>query len=194
MSLQKLVSDFRPALALLLAAGAASVSAQTIGDYSAAQGAKPRSEMEQAAKPAQAASAPTPLVQAPVATGRGPQGTAMPQVSTPTEPFMTVTGASELRGRRTAEVLVNGGAYLLEAGEHVPGTDWIVQSIELRKVTLARSGGRSATGQGPTSKNGAGSAKSVGHAKVASKSSAATGATKPTSTRVFEFASVEKGA
>jgi type IV pilus biogenesis protein PilP len=114
--------------------------AQTIADYSRAQRTLLENTMAQAAArsaglgasgPGAAASAtivtpssvPTPAPRSP-----------MPSVA----PAVQVSGVFAASSGAVAEVVVNATAYLLGAGQGVPGTAWRVESIAIDRVVLAR--------------------------------------------------------
>jgi len=118
--------------------------AQTIADYSRAQRALLESTMAQAAArsaglgasaPAAAASAPTPTPT--------PRPAALQAV-----PALQVGGVFACADGIVAEVIVNATAYLLGAGQGVPGTTWQVESIEVDRVVLGRRGATAGDAEG----------------------------------------------
>jgi hypothetical protein len=119
-----------------VAFGSQPAGAQTIADYSRAQRSLLESAMTQAAAryaglgasaPGAAASAGgNPLLPAPRAS--------MP----PLAPVMQVSGVFASNAGSVAEVVVNATAYLLGAGQGVPGTPWRVESIAIDRVVLSR--------------------------------------------------------
>jgi type IV pilus biogenesis protein PilP len=121
---------FRAGLALAVSAA----GAQTIADYSRAQRALLESTMVQAAArsaglaasaPASAALAPAP----PPASRPAPR---------PAAPSVRVGGVFAHADGIVAEVIVDATAYLLGAGQGVPGTTWQVESIDVDRVVLGR--------------------------------------------------------
>jgi hypothetical protein len=110
--------------------------AQTIGDYSRAQRSVLENTMTQAAArsagvgasapalPASSVASPTPLV---------PRGN-LPASA----PAMQVSGVFASSSDSVAEVVVNATAYLLGAGQGVPGTSWRVESVAIDRVVLSR--------------------------------------------------------
>jgi hypothetical protein len=117
-----------------------STGAQTIADYSRAQRMLLENTMAQAAArsaglgasaPAATASAAvvTPLLPAPRLPTGAPRP--VPQVS---GVFASADGV-------VAEVVVNATAYLLAAGQGVPGTAWQVESVAIDRVVLGRHAG-----------------------------------------------------
>lgn len=123
------------------------VEAQTIADYSRAQRAMLETAMAQAAArsaglgasaPASASSAPmagpaTSLLAAPVAA-------ASRMTLPPPSPTVQVSGVFATSVGALAEVVVDATAYLLRAGEGVPGTAWHVETVAIDRVVLSRQG------------------------------------------------------
>ena len=123
------------------------VEAQTIADYSRAQRAMLETAMAQAAArsaslgasaPASPSSAPmaapaTSLLAAPVAAA---SRMTLPSPS----PAVQVSGVFATSAGSLAEVVVDATAYLLRAGEGVPGTAWHVETIAIDRVVLSRQG------------------------------------------------------
>jgi hypothetical protein len=97
----------------------AAAQAQTIADYSRVQRALLENAMTQAAARSATLPASAPGVAAPALAVR-------------------VSGVFATAGSAIAEVAVNDVAYLLVAGEGVPGTAWRVESVALDRVVLAR--------------------------------------------------------
>jgi type IV pilus biogenesis protein PilP len=115
--------------------------AQTIGDYSRAQRALLEATMSQATArfAGLGASTPTPAASAasaaPVTQRRA--------VETPHYPVVRISGVFASSSRSLAEVAVDGAPYLLTAGEAVPGTAWLVETVATDRVVLSRrDGGR----------------------------------------------------
>jgi type IV pilus biogenesis protein PilP len=115
--------------------------AQTIADYSRAQRAWLESTMSQAAARSAGlgASAPAFAASSPLVAATSSPRLPMP----PFVPTVQVSGVFASRGSTVAEILVNATAYLLGAGQGVPGTSWHVESIAVDRVVLARQGGTS---------------------------------------------------
>jgi type IV pilus biogenesis protein PilP len=122
---------------VLLALGAPS-GAQTIADYSRAQRALLEATMAQAAARSAAlgASSPAPASSSPAAPP--PAAALGRRVEESAEAFVSVGGVFESPARILAEVSVNGAAYLLAAGQPVPGTAWRVDDIAVDRVVLSR--------------------------------------------------------
>ncbi len=113
--------------------------AQTIADYSRAQRTWLENAMAQAAArsaglgaSAPAAAAASAPVAPPPAVARMP----LPAWS----PAVQVSGVFTLRGGAVAEVVVDTTAYLLGAGQGVPGTGWRVDTVAIDRVVLSRHG------------------------------------------------------
>jgi len=119
---------------LSLAVSAA--GAQTIADYSRAQRAMLESTMAQAAARSAGLGASAP---ASTAAAAAPPPTPRP-ASPPAVPIVQVGGVFACADGIVAEVIVNATAYLLGAGQGVPGTIWQVESIEVDRVVLGRHG------------------------------------------------------
>ena len=122
-----------------LVAAPACAPAQTIADYSRSQRAVLEATMSQNAARAAAlvanaasASAATPGAAASAAA------LARTRLLPPPESNVRVSGVFSSAGRTLAEVGVDGAAYLLAAGQPVPGTPWRVASISPDRVVLAR--------------------------------------------------------
>jgi type IV pilus biogenesis protein PilP len=116
--------------------------AQTIADYSRAQRAMLESAMTQAA----ARSAGLPSVASAPAPGGPAPAPAAPVAHPPlvrvqadaVAPTLRVSGVFATSASTLAEVIVNGAAYLLAAGQGVPGTAWRVESVAVDRVVLSR--------------------------------------------------------
>ena len=138
-----LLASLRGPMSCVLALVAPLVGAQTIADYSQAQRALLESTMSQAAARSAglAASAPT------VAASTSVMASAPPPrvVTLAMAPAVQVSGVFASRGGAVAEVMVNATAYLLAAGQGVPGTAWHVETIAIDRVVLGRQGGAGAT-------------------------------------------------
>ncbi len=131
-------------MSCVLALVAPLVGAQTIADYSRAQRALLESTMSQAAARSAglAASAPAAVAASTgVAASASSPRVAMPAVA----PTVQVSGVFASRGGAVAEVVVNATAYLLAAGQGVPGTAWHVETVAIDRVVLGRQGGAGAT-------------------------------------------------
>jgi len=113
--------------------------AQTIADYSRAQSAWLESTMSQAAARSAGLAASAPAVAAPA----GPVASApAPRITMPAPPpAVQVSGVFTSGAGSVAEVMVNATAYLLGAGQGVPGTAWRVETVAIDKVVLGRLGG-----------------------------------------------------
>jgi type IV pilus biogenesis protein PilP len=126
-------------LAGALALGASVAEAQTIGDYSRAQ----RQLLENAMSQAAARSAGVPAATPAVAASAVPS---LPLPAPHVAPAALPTLAAEVRvsgvfasgASAVAEVVVDATAYLLEAGQGVPGTSWRVESVAVDRVVLSR--------------------------------------------------------
>ena len=135
--------SFRGPVSYALVLVAPLVGAQTIADYSRAQRALLESTMSQAAarSAGMAASVPVMAASTSVAASAPLPRMAMPAVA----PAVQVSGVFAARGGAVAEVVVNATAYLLGAGQRVPGTAWHVETIAIDRVVLGRQGGAGAT-------------------------------------------------
>ena len=110
--------------------------AQTIGDYSRAQRAALENTMTQAAARSAGLGASAPAMAASSVAGPIPlvlRGT-LPALA----PAMQVSGVFASSVDSVAEVVVNATAYLLGAGQGVPGTSWRVESVAIDRVVLSR--------------------------------------------------------
>ncbi len=111
-------------------------SAQTIADYSRAQRSLLESAMTQAAARSAGLGAPAP--------GAAASAVAKPPLPAPRVAAASVVPAVQVGGvfassaGAVAEVVVNATAYLLGAGQGVPGTPWHVESIAIDRVVLSR--------------------------------------------------------
>jgi type II secretory pathway component PulC len=119
--------------------------AQTIADYSRAQRALLESTMSQAAARSIGFAASAPNVAVPAST---PAPAASPQRSTPPSlpapgPGVQVSGVFASSAVSVAEVVVDATAYLLQAGQGVPGTPWRVEAVAVDRVVLSRRGAAS---------------------------------------------------
>lgn len=134
-------------LAGALALGACAAPAQTIGDYSRAQRLALENAMSQAAARSAgiAASVPSAAVSAasapPLPAPHGAATSALPTFA----PGVQVSGVFASGASVVAEVVVNATAYLLQAGQGVPGTSWHVESVGVDRVVLSRLGGAGVT-------------------------------------------------
>lgn len=138
-------------LTALLSAAFHPVGAQTIGDYSRSQ----RTVIEAAiARNAARVQAPPPVGSQPpvpslpalpslpshpstasVSGGGNPSpGTAT--IDPEPDPSLVVTGVIISSAQQLAEVEVDGAAYLLAAGQAVPGTGWRVEKVSADRVLL----------------------------------------------------------
>ena len=128
---------------------APTVYPQTIADYSRAQRAMLENTMTQAAArsaglgasaqaPGTAPAATASVVVAPALIA--PRG-AVP----PAAPAVQVSGVFASSSGAIAEVVVNATAYLLGAGQGVPGTAWRVEAVAVDRVVLSRQSGGVAT-------------------------------------------------
>jgi hypothetical protein len=114
------------------------VGAQTIADYSRAQRALLESTMSQAAARSAGFGASAPAA---VSTSGAASAPAARITLPAMVPALQVSGVFAARGTAVAEVVVNARAYLLGAGQGVPGTAWHVEAVAVDKVVLARPGG-----------------------------------------------------
>lgn len=134
-------------LASALALGSFAAMAQTIGDYSRAQRLVLENAMSQAAARSAGLPASVPIVAAsaaPVPPLPAPRVAAT--VAPPTlTPGVQVSGVFASGASAVAEVVVNATAYLLQAGQGVPGTPWHVESVGVDRVVLSRLGGAGVT-------------------------------------------------
>ena len=135
------------AAACLLALSAPGGEAQTIADYSRAQRAMLETAMTQAAARSAGlgASASAPASSAPravAATSLVAAATAGASRTTPPQPspVVQVSGVFATGAGSLAEVVVDATAYLLRAGEGVPGTAWHVETVAVDRVVLSRQG------------------------------------------------------
>lgn len=138
------------AAVLALALGAGAAAAQTIGDYSRAQRLLLESAMTQAAARSAGASASTSVAAAPVApSSPASLPSPAPRVAPAALPSLAsgvqVSGVIASGASAVAEVVVNATAYLLQAGQVVPGTSWHVESVAVERVVLSRRTGAAAT-------------------------------------------------
>ncbi|WP_157603782.1 hypothetical protein [Rhizobacter sp. Root1221] len=130
-------------ISAVVSCAAASAHAQTIGDYSRAQRAVIESTIARSALrpssggpvglpalPQAAASAPlVPLPQAAPPRRDMPEESSAPQVA--------VTGVVVTPNKALAEVVVDGVAYMLSAGQSVPGTPMTVATVAADRVVLS---------------------------------------------------------
>lgn len=127
-------------IACRLTVAAPQAQAQTIADYSRAQRAWLESTMTQAAAHSAGlgASAPT----APPPASMTAAGASAPRPSAvPAMLAVQVSGVFATGGGAVVEVMVNATAYLLGAGQAVPGTPWRVESVAVDKVVLGHAAG-----------------------------------------------------
>jgi type IV pilus biogenesis protein PilP len=126
------------ALAALAGLGS-SVSAQTIADYSRSQRAVLEAEIAKNTAKAMASMPAAPPAIATPAPGSGDKtptpATRDPAVLSDIPPW-TVSGVFLSPSHSVAEVVVDGVAHLLSAGQAVPGTPWRVQSVAADRVVL----------------------------------------------------------
>lgn len=112
------------------------VKAQTIADYSRAQRALIESTMIQAAARSAGLGASAPLAAVSSVAVQAPPA---PRSALPVPlPAVQVGGVFASRVGAVAEILVNATAYLLAAGQGVPGTAWRVESVAIDRVVLSR--------------------------------------------------------
>lgn len=137
------LAKFKALMACVLTLVAPLVGAQTIADYSRAQRALLESTMSQAAARSAGLAASAPAVPAlPTAAASA----LAPHVAMPAPaPAVQVSGVFASRAGTVAEVVVNATAYLLGAGQGVPGTAWHVETVAIDRVVLGRQGGAGAT-------------------------------------------------
>lgn len=135
------------AVTCLLVLSAPEAGAQTIADYSRAQRAMLETAMTQAAARSAGlgASAPASPASTPMAVATNPPVAAQAAVAsrmTPPSPSpaVQVSGVFATSAGSLAEVVVDATAYLLRAGEGVPGTAWHVETVAIDRVVLSRQG------------------------------------------------------
>ena len=117
------------ALALALALVATTATAQSIDDYSRVQREAIDKAMSQAsARPATAGAAVSAVASA--AASSPVRSMVVPR------PSVSVNGVFASASRVVAEVVVNGCAYVLSAGQLVPGTSWRVDAVAVDRVVL----------------------------------------------------------
>ena len=183
-------------LGAVLTLVSAGVAAQTIGEYSQSQRAPLIAEMDRAAAALRAGNAAA-TASATAASAPPPASASVIRVQAPPaeiEPFVAVSGVSEVRGKRVAEVIVEGGAYMLEASQRVPGTDWTVESVEIRRVVLSRNAKSSPSANSSARQSKTGDATGGRAAFRVARASTPSATAAARTTRVFEFGTVEKGA
>ena len=135
---------FRSALPCVLALATPFAGSQTIADYSRAQRTLLENTMTQAAARSAGIGASAPAIPASMPSLPAPLS---PRIPLPTTaPSVQVSGVFASRGGAVAEVVVNATAYLLGAGQGVPGTGWRIESIAVDRVVLSRHGGVAAVG------------------------------------------------
>ena len=135
------------ALACIVAGSVPVTQAQTIADYSRAQRAMLESAMTQAAARSAGLAASAPASPASASTGFLPMSqvagvAAIASRPTPpsSSPVVQVSGVVTTSAGSLAEVVVDAAAYLLRAGEGVPGTAWHVETVAIDRVVLGRPG------------------------------------------------------
>ncbi len=119
----------------MLAGVVPGLGAQTIADYSRVQRAALESAMTQAAARSAAVPASTPGTVTPAPAVAPSQMQRPPQSPVPT---VQVSGVFATSASAIAEVAVDRTAYLLAAGQGVPGTAWRVESVAVDRVVLNR--------------------------------------------------------
>lgn len=126
-------------IAWVLLLVAPQTEAQTIADYSRAQRAWLESAMSQAAARSAGLGASAPSVPSPVSVAAS---AVAPRVSVaPATPAIQVSGVFASGTGAVVEVMVNATAYLLGAGQGVPGTPWRVESVAVDQVVLGHAVG-----------------------------------------------------
>ena len=135
-------------LSWMLLLGGPLARAQTIADYSRAQRALLESTMSQAAARSAgfAASVPVAAASAPTPTASNPRP--MPPSLPAPGPGVQVNGVFASGASSVAEVVVDATAYLLQAGQGVPGTPWRVEAVAVDRVVLSRRGAAASAGAG----------------------------------------------
>jgi type IV pilus biogenesis protein PilP len=121
-------------IAGILLAVAPQSEAQTIADYSRAQRAWLESAMSQAAARSAGLGASAPTAPSPVSVAASAVAP-RPSMAAAT-PAIQVSGVFASGSGAVAEVMVNATAYLLGAGQGVPGTPWRVESVAVDQVVL----------------------------------------------------------
>jgi len=138
-------NDLCSLLAAALASGSPFAEAQTIADYSRAQRLALENAMMQAAARSAGLGSPAPVVPVSAATPQLPSSSPRPPVdgvAPATLPAgVQVSGMFSTGQVSMAEVVVNATAYLLQAGQGVPGTRWRVESVGIDRVVLSRHAG-----------------------------------------------------
>ena len=116
--------------------------AQTIADYSRAQRILLESTMSQAAARSAGLGAPASAGAASAAVAPATSAPRVMPASLPSPgPAVQVSGMFASSASSVAEVVVDATAYLLQAGQYVPGTAWHVETIAVDRVVLRRRGG-----------------------------------------------------
>jgi type IV pilus biogenesis protein PilP len=109
---------------------------QTIADYSRAQRMLLETAMTQAAARSASLGASAPAVAASTASSTPSPAARVPMPSV--LPALQVSGVFASNAGAVAEVVVDATAYLLTAGQGVPGTPWHVESVAIDRVVLSR--------------------------------------------------------
>jgi hypothetical protein len=126
-------------LACGLTLGVSVATAQTIGDYSRAQRLMLENAMSQAAARSAGLPASTPAVAASAVSALPLPAPHIVSSALPTvAPGVQVSGVFASGASAVAEVVVDATAYLLQAGQGVPGTPWHVESVAVDRVVLSR--------------------------------------------------------
>jgi hypothetical protein len=135
------------AVTFALALFAPGVEAQTIADYSRAQRAMLETAMAQAAARSAGLGASAPAspgsatMASPAASLLAAPVAAASRMTLPApSPAVQVSGVFSTSAGSLAEVVVDATAYLLRAGEGVPGTAWHVETVAIDRVVLSRQG------------------------------------------------------
>jgi hypothetical protein len=134
-------------VAWVLALSSPELGAQTIADYSRAQRAMLEAAMTQAAARSAGPGAPAAAASVPIAAATNPPAAAQAAIASrmappppPPSPAVQVSGVFATSAGSLAEVVVDATAYLLCAGEGVPGTAWHVETVAVDRVVLSRQG------------------------------------------------------
>ena len=140
-------NDLGVLLVAALASACSFAAAQTIADYSRAQRLALENAMIQAAARSAGQGPQAPGVAASAAPPQPSSSLPLPHanagVPPAPPPAVQVSGTFATGRRSVAEVMVNATAYLLQAGQGVPGTPWHVESVGPDRVVLSRQAGAS---------------------------------------------------
>lgn len=126
------------ALGLVLCGAGIGCQAQSIQDYSRSQRAVLESDMARNASKALGGQPPAPMPSVVVQANQR-----QPMLPPPArDRGIIVTGVIELATRAMVELETGGETHLLLKGDQVPGTPWMVASIDQKEVVLKASQSR----------------------------------------------------